>query len=443
MRKQFAIAIATFVVAATAPLAHAEDLSQLLFTVTDTVFIPGSPSGHSAHFLLSVSPENLLLVDGLNQAIASQFATVPVGSSAGGFTSSIDPATGVATRNSKTFGPQFAERALTIGRHQWDFGVQYLYSSYNNLNGTNITNGDLTLQLVHELEAGSTGRTDPNYFWEGDVLSNQLDYNLSLNTALFVGTFGVTNRFDVGLVLPFVKADLSINNAKTTQPLGTIGTPAADFHTFPDGSYSGSASVSGSASGVGDIVIRGKYNFLDPKKGSGVALALDVRLPTGDEENFLGTGVTQTKLFVVGSWGLNHWSPHFNLGYTASFGSSSVVDDFPNEFDYVAGVEVECHPRVTLVADIIGRDAFDVYVPVEGTATFDASNPSINGGAVYSTTLPQLTAQQQDQNLLQGALGLKINPGGKWLISVGALLPISNNGLTSSVSALVGFNYSF
>jgi hypothetical protein len=117
--------------------------------------------------------------------------------------------------------------------------------------------------------------------------------------------------------LPFVSADLRIDNVKTVLPLATFGTGNANLHVFPDGSYNGFSSVSGSASGLGDVVLRGKYNFLDPAKGSGVAVALDLRVPTGDEANFLGTGVTQAKLYAIGSWALNKWSPHFNLGYTA------------------------------------------------------------------------------------------------------------------------------
>jgi hypothetical protein len=120
-----------------------------------------------------------------------------------------------------------------------------------------------------------------------------------------------------------------------------------------------------------------------------------------------------------------------------------VVSDFPDEFDYVFGAEVECHPRVTFLADIIGRDLFDVYVPVEGPTTFLAANPSLNGGVPYPTTLAQLSATQQDQFLLDGSVGLKINPGGKWLISIGALVPLVDNGLTSSVAGIIGFDYSF
>ena len=106
---------------------------------------------------------------------------------------------------------------------------------------------------------------------------------------------------------------------------------------------------------------------------------------------------------------------------------------------------MECHPRVSLVSDIIGRYLLNAFVTKQTSADFLAFDFSRNGGAgaVYSSALPQVNVEQTDQNLLQEALGLKINPGGKWLISVGALFPIGRNGLTSDVAGVVGFNYSF
>ena len=414
--------------------AHAEDLRDLLARATDTVLDNGS--GHNAHFTLANAAENLALVNGLNQAIAGQLSTVPTGSSSGGFTSTVDPTTGVGSRNSTTFGPQFAERGLTIGKHRWDVGVQYLHSSFDQLNGTDITDGSLTIQLLHELEG--LDRLDP--WFQGDVISSQLSYDLSIDTALVQGTFGVTDRFDVGLILPFVSADMTIGNFQTIQQLSTAG-DVPPLHIFTGGGLTNSVSYSQSASGVGDVVLRGKYNFLDPKKGSGVALALDVRVPTGDENNFLGTGVTQAKLYGIGSWAIGKFAPHANLGYTFSSGTSEVAGDFPDEIDYTVGFEAECHPRVTFALDVIGRDLLGASVPEMTPTTFLARVG--DAGPITSNTLPQLVAHEEDLNLLEGAVGLKINPGGKWLISVGALVPISNNGLTSNLSGVVGFSYSF
>ena len=438
MRKRLGLSVLTLAVMIAHPsAARADDLSTLLSTATDTL-LPNLT--HAAHFEVANASENINLVTGINQAIAGQFATVPLGSPAGGFTSSIDPSTGVGSRNSTTFGPQFAERALTIGKRKFGIGLQFLHGSYDNLNGTDITDGSLTIQLLHE-DDGAFGRLDPSRFFEGDVMTNQLKLDLTLNTALVVGTFGVTDNFDLGVVLPFVKADLTIDVDKTTQPLATR-TASPTTHEFAPGPiYTGTSSAEGSASGIGDVVLRGKYNFLDPKQGSGLALALDVRIPTGDEKNFLGTGVTQAKLYVIGSSRVGWFSPHINLGYTASTGTSSVVTDFPDEINYVGGFEAECHPRLMFAADIIGRVLLDAQVTRQTTATFLAYDPDL--GAVYATTLPQLEVQRQDQNLIEGALGLKINPGGEWVISVGALVPISHNGLTSNVAGFVGFDYSF
>jgi hypothetical protein len=44
-----------------------------------------------------------------------EVANTPFGSSAGGFVFKLDPATGLRVRTAPTFGPSFAERALTAG----------------------------------------------------------------------------------------------------------------------------------------------------------------------------------------------------------------------------------------------------------------------------------------------------------------------------------------
>ena len=444
MRNRTSFSVAVFLAASLAATqTHATDLADLLRTVTDQLL---QNNGHEAHFTLDPqdNPENLALVEGINAAIAGQFSTVPLGSSAGGFTATFDPATGVGSRNSNTFGPQFAERALTVGKNKWNVGFQYLHASYDNLNGTDIGNGSLTAQYLHERESFCTGRTDPNCYYEGDVMSNQFHLDLTLDTALFVGTYGVTDRFDVGLVLPVEKASLDVRSDQTLQHLATR-TADPTLHLFANLTNQQTVQGSESASGIGDIVLRGKYNFLDPTKGGGLALGLDVRVPTGDEKNFLGTGVTQGKLYLIGSWALGKIAPHFNVGYTAASGTSSVVGSFPDEINLVAGFEAECHPRVTFVFDAIGRELRDTLIPEQTNQAFVAFDPDLNGGAgaLYSTTLPQVVAKRGNQTLLDGAVGVKINPGGKWLINVGALVPLSNNGLTSSISGVVGFDYSF
>src|SRR5215203_1615885 len=46
---------------------------------------------------------------------AVEIATMPFGTSSGGFVFKLDPSTGLLARTTTTFGPSFTERALTMG----------------------------------------------------------------------------------------------------------------------------------------------------------------------------------------------------------------------------------------------------------------------------------------------------------------------------------------
>src|SRR5262249_61034405 len=104
---------------------------------------------------------------------------------------------------------------------------------------------------------------------------------------------GVWVRFAVGAAVPVVRAPLPANSTATIQRLATG--PADNpptIHRFPGEQQSASFQDSGSATGVGDIVLRGKFRVVGGAAG-GIALAADVRLPTGEERDLLGTGATQ------------------------------------------------------------------------------------------------------------------------------------------------------
>ena len=54
---------------------------------------------------------------------------------------------------------------------------------------------------------------------------------------------------------------------------------------------------SGNYSGIGDILLRTKLNLGQSPRGAG-AVALDLRLPTGDEENLAGSGKLRSSCSV-------------------------------------------------------------------------------------------------------------------------------------------------
>ena len=60
----------------------------------------------------------------LVRLVGLQVSSLPLGTSAGGFTWTFDPAMGAFARSSESFGPTFAERALTVGQEEVQFRLQ-------------------------------------------------------------------------------------------------------------------------------------------------------------------------------------------------------------------------------------------------------------------------------------------------------------------------------
>ena len=92
--------------------------------------------------------------------------------------------------------------------------------------------------------------------------------------------------------------------------------------------------------------MRAKYGLLS-SASSGLALAGEVRLPTGREQDLLGTGKAGFSALVIGS------SEHGVLGYHGNLSLSG--GGLANEVAYRGAVCVSASDRVTLVGELIGR----------------------------------------------------------------------------------------
>ena len=102
---------------------------------------PIIPAGftHQAHFSpLEANELNnpvVGIVQSFNSQMATQFSTFPLGSSTGGLTYVFDESVGTLQRSSGSFGPAFAERALTIGRGRLSAGFNYQRTAYRHIRG--------------------------------------------------------------------------------------------------------------------------------------------------------------------------------------------------------------------------------------------------------------------------------------------------------------------
>lgn len=414
------------------------DLANLLPGLFNQDILLAPPTGnfpsHEAHFL---DEGNVLRATSgrLNQSLAVQLATFPFASSAGGFTYTFDETTGVFNRSTDSFGPLYTERAQTLGKGKWNVGFTYFEASYDKLDDVDLKNGSIEFQLLHQ-DLPPVGTRD-DLFFEGDLINAQLLVDIESTTAVFFANYGVTDRFDLAVAVPVQKVDLSAEAVLTVDRLATGN--ITGIHRFPDGSDQLRIASSDSASGVGDVLLRGKYR-LTGEGESGLALAFDLRLPTGDEHELLGLGVTQGKILLAGSTAWGPVSPHVNLGYTATEGNSDVLGDVPDELNYGIGFDVAAHPRLTLSAELVGRTLQDATTIDRRMQTFHFTRVD---GSPGTADRPVVDIRRDDVNLLLAAAGLKWNPGGNFLISTDALFNVGDGLVDDGVILVVGVDFSF
>jgi hypothetical protein len=215
------------------------------------------------------------------------------------------------------------------------------------------------------------------------------------------------------------------------------GQNTTNIHSFAGGSDTATFTNSGSATGVGDMLLRAKYRFLK-SPGGGMAAGVDIRLPSGDAENLLGTGATAATFTLVGSSARGQLSPHFNIGFTAA-GSSDVIT-VPNEFAYKFGTEWAAAPTATFNFDFVGRTLINAgrLELVDTTHTY-----TNNVGVPGSITLQEYQLTDGALNLLTLALGGKFNVKGNFLINANILVPLTDAGISAKVTPVIGAEYTF
>jgi len=446
---------------------------------------------HQAHFSPLINePDNPVveIVQGFNAQMATQFATFPLGSSTGGLTYVFDESVGTFRRGSASFGPSFAERALTIGRRKLSVGFNYQRTAYDTFEGQDLDDGSIKFYLRHQdcchfadpatLTGFSTtpltGSDRLNPPFKGDLIEAALSLKATTHTTALFANYGVTDRWDVGLAVPFVRVNLDAS--VRARILRLVTCPAAfdpalpreacapDTHTFEYGNPDATQTVrhSGHAAGLGDVVLRTKYHFLRIA-GGGLAAALDLRLPTGDQDELLGAGGAQAKFLLVGSSERGRLAQHVNFGYTVAKGRVAgtvpglASTALPDEINYSGGVEFVASSRITLMGDVIGRTLRGAGRLDLVRKSFEYNDPTLNllglpgpgcGGFVGGFTcrraeFDELAPKPGNLTLLLGAGGAKFNPFGNWLISGSVLFPLTKAGLRSRLTTVVGLDYAF
>jgi hypothetical protein len=328
--------------------------------------------------------------------LVQELATLPVTSSSGGFTYRLDPTIGTVIRSSDSFGPFYTERSLTAGRGRAAFGVGYQSTRYETIDGRDLRDGTL-VSTAAVLRPASV---------PFDIETVSLRIRTEMMT--LTGNYGITDRLDLGVAVPFVRLNLQGERVDTYRGEAFL-----------------QATGSASASGLGDIVTRIKYNMLR-QGASGLTVGAETRIPTGDEENLIGTGEASFTPRFIGSVEGDVVGFHGEVSYT--------VHGVAKGLGYGAALTVAAAPRFTLVGEVFGRRAEEL-------------------GQLVSTTVPhprlagvdtiRLTAIEETADRIVAVGGFKWNVTGAWLVTANVLRPLTDVGLNASWVPTVTFDYSF
>lgn len=382
-----AAAIAIAASLACVPPAHAQTLGDVLgFLVTNQSVQTGSVERDRD--AAQATSETI------SRALLANLATLPVPSSSGAFVYRFNPELGTVERPTQTFGPFFLERALTAGRGRASLGVTFQHFQFSSLDGRNLRDGSLVTTANQ-----FTDETAPF-----DV--DRLTLNIDASVATFYGTIGVTNRMEVGFAAPYIS--LNIDGSRVNTYRG---------RTFTQ------ASASGHAIGLADMLVRTKYTLYDDEQ-SAIAAAVDVRLPTGREEDLLGAGSASVKFTAIGSMEAGPLSAHANVGLTRG--------GLAGELSYGAGVAVATSSRLSLVGELLGR-----YIDSSGhLLSAIAPHPLLNGVDTI-----RLTGDSSNLQMLTAVPGFKWNLTATWVLAGNVTIPLTSAGLTAPITPFLGLDY--
>jgi hypothetical protein len=323
---------------------------------------------------------------------------------------------GVLQPANESLGAVFSERAETIGKHRVFLGFTYQRFNFSSIDGNNLGN----LPIILTAFVTASGTPDVVY----TVTTDRID--LKSNQYTLLGTFGVANRVDVSASIPIQRISMSaaVNGTEYEQLHGA---------TAPIQEY-----VPGSSSGIGDVILGVKGVVWD-NGSTRLAVGTDIRIPSGDELNFLGSGTVGIKPYVAISR-RGKVSPHGNLGY--QWNGNSILNPnsqgqkqrLPTDLFYTMGLDATISKRLTLVADLLGQVYFDAPRLSQPTPFPVGHDP-----VVPFTVNPYI--QTYSTNNL--GLGVKSQAFAHLVVTGNLLLRLDNGGLRANVVPLVGVSYSF
>ncbi len=230
-----------------------------------------------------------------------------------------DEETGLPKRIQGSLGPVFTERATTIGRKKFALDAALLAFKFNEIDGIDLTNGELSIPVVTPLGPGNA-----------QVLADVHSYILILGA-----TYGASDNLDLNFGLPIVRNEVDLTVMTQVGPKKVVNKSTND------------------STNLGDIIFRGKYRFYD-RAPYELSTAVTINVPTGDADNFAGTDLWRIRPFLMASAKGRRLNAHANIGF--DLGDTS---DAKNDFRYRLGLDWSFNEWGGMSAEALGRYIID------------------------------------------------------------------------------------
>jgi len=386
---------------------------------------------HRAHF----TDTSLATLGLLVKQMAASAADFPAISTVPGFTYQFNTQLQVFERSSSSLGSVFVERPETLGRGKVDFGFSYLFIDFDELNGKNLDH--LSFRNLGHNDCCNTPNPPPSPnvpAFERDTADVFFKkFTLESHVVSLFATYGITERWDVNILLPFVFTHFKVRaQAVLNDESGT------HTHSF-DNATKATTEVRSSSDdpvGIGDLLLRTKYHLID-NNGFNLAAGLTLRLPTGDEDDFQGIGDTMTTPFLALSQEYGRFHLHGTGGIEFNWDDSDRT-----RARYAAGVAFSLIEQLVLNVDVVGssylkKDRLSVQVPqfVNAPGTSEATPTTIPTTRTFSTKIRP--------DIVDLAVGFKANIYGALVGYANVFLPLNDDGIRADVIPSAGLEVSF
>jgi len=356
-----------------------------------------------------------------NSAIATQVSQLPLASASSGTV-----IVGVLGQTFDNLGPILTDRAQTIGKGKLFLAFTASQFYFTDIDGITLSKVPFSYSALNNSQGGTT------------YVGENLNIHFKVNQYVAFATYGVTKKLDVSMILPIERVSIGSTTQNAVQYSIAANKDLVYTINPPD------TFTPGTASGVGDIVFDAKYLILDGER-SKLAVGFNLRTPTGDEQNYLGSGAWGSNPYALFSYQAKT-SPHIRLGYQwntetdlypnlARPGSNLAL---PGGLEYDIGADRSITKHLTVAADLMGNQYQNAQKLTNANLQF-----ACNGCSTSNVSLPTVDAVNSTYWINDVSAGAKWNPWKQLIFTGNVLFQLNNVGMRVRPTPLIGVSYKF